>query len=105
MCGSADQLVNPYDLAANNSSQVQAFKYNLKLTNAIRIQQQICESETLRVFRLITGQVFGKLISLESAASNDENPMGNGVLGKSGSQNALGMDTSNNSMLADSLEA
>ena len=124
MCGSADQLVNPYDLAVNNSSQVQAFKYNLKLTNAIRIQQQICESETLRVFRLITGelclskfwklifcqllffagQVFGKLISLESAASNDENPMGNGVLGKSGSQNALAMDTSNNSMLADSLD-
>lgn len=55
MCGSGDQLVNPYELVANNASQVQAFKYNLKLTNAVRIQQQICESETLRVFRLITG--------------------------------------------------
>lgn len=31
-------------------------KSNLKLTNALRIQQQICESETLRVFRLITGR-------------------------------------------------
>ncbi|XP_030378381.1 E3 ubiquitin-protein ligase highwire [Scaptodrosophila lebanonensis] len=38
-------------------------KHNLKLAHATRIQQQICESETLRVFRLITGQVFGKLIS------------------------------------------
>ncbi|XP_023291814.2 E3 ubiquitin-protein ligase highwire [Lucilia cuprina] len=102
MCGSGDQLVNPYELSANNSSQVQAFKYNLKLTNATRIQQQICESETLRVFRLITGQVFGKLITLESC--NDENAGGSTVIGKSGSQNALGMDTSANSMLADSLD-
>lgn len=57
MCGSGDQLTNPYDLATHNSSQVQAFKYNMKLTNAIRIQQQICEGETLRVFRLITGKL------------------------------------------------
>lgn len=33
-----------------------------KLTNAGLIQQRNCETETLRVFRLITGQVFGKLI-------------------------------------------
>ncbi|XP_011290756.1 E3 ubiquitin-protein ligase highwire [Musca domestica] len=99
MCGSADQLTNPYDLAVNNTSQGQAFKYNMKLTNAVRIQQQICEAETLRVFRLITGQVFGKLISLEP--TSDEN---GGVLGKSHSQNALGMDTSANSILADSLD-
>ncbi|XP_020804911.1 E3 ubiquitin-protein ligase highwire isoform X2 [Drosophila serrata] len=36
---------------------------HLRLSHASRIQQQICEAETLRVFRLITGQVFGKLIS------------------------------------------
>lgn len=48
------------------------------------------------------GQVFGKLITLESG--NDETAGGISVIGKSGSQNALGMDTSANSMLADSLD-
>ncbi|XP_058468268.1 E3 ubiquitin-protein ligase highwire isoform X2 [Malaya genurostris] len=38
------------------------FKYNLKMINANYIQQKNCETETLRVFRLLTGQVFGKLI-------------------------------------------
>ncbi|KAF5304151.1 hypothetical protein FQA39_LY01936 [Lamprigera yunnana] len=33
-----------------------------KQYNAVTIQQRNCESETLRVFRLITSQVFGKLI-------------------------------------------
>lgn len=41
---------------AGAGGQMHALKSNLKLTNAIRIQQQICESETLRVFRLITGK-------------------------------------------------
>ncbi|XP_058840925.1 E3 ubiquitin-protein ligase highwire [Topomyia yanbarensis] len=41
------------------------FKHNLKMINANYIQQKNCETETLRVFRLLTGQVFGKLI-LES---------------------------------------
>ncbi|XP_053950715.1 E3 ubiquitin-protein ligase highwire-like [Anastrepha ludens] len=69
---------------------IQSLKSNLKLTNAVRIQQQICESETLRVFRLITGQVFGKLIST--------------VVPDAGHQSILGMDSSGNSMLADSLD-
>lgn len=34
----------------------------MKATNAIYIQQTNCEIETLRVFRLLTNQVFGKLI-------------------------------------------
>lgn len=62
---------------------------NLRLSHASRIQQQICEFETLRVFRLITGQVFGKLISNVSDAVN---PTG------AASQDAA------NSMLADSLD-
>lgn len=36
--------------------------HSSKLTNASLIQQRNCETETLRVFRLITAQVFGKLI-------------------------------------------
>lgn len=33
------------------------YKQNPKLTNAFQIQQRNCETETLRVFRLITAQV------------------------------------------------
>ncbi|KAL9885814.1 MYC binding protein highwire isoform 2-T2 [Glossina fuscipes fuscipes] len=97
MCGSGEHFTNPYESPFHNSP-VQAFKFNLKLTHALRIQQQICESETLRVFRLITGQVFGKLISTDAAREEGI------VMGKSSSQNILDMDSSGNSMLADSLD-
>lgn len=40
-----------------------------KLVNATYIQQKICENETLRVFRLLSGQVFGKLIATNSDTS------------------------------------
>lgn len=33
------------------------YKQNPKLTNSFQIQQRNCETETLRVFRLITAQV------------------------------------------------
>lgn len=42
-----------------------------KNTNAHHIQQKYCELETLRVFRVLTNQVFGKLII------NQERPMSN----------------------------
>lgn len=42
-----------------------------KHTNAHHIQQKYCELETLRVFRVLTNQVFGKLII------NPERPMSN----------------------------
>ncbi|XP_060534839.1 E3 ubiquitin-protein ligase MYCBP2 isoform X2 [Cylas formicarius] len=42
-----------------------------KLYSAATIQQRNCEAETLRVFRLITSQVFGKLIQGET--QNGEN--------------------------------
>ncbi|ERL91717.1 hypothetical protein D910_09044 [Dendroctonus ponderosae] len=45
-----------------------------KLYSAATIQQRNCESETLRVFRLITAQVFGKLLhGEEGPPSNNEN--------------------------------
>lgn len=44
-----------------------------KQYNAITIQQRNCESETLRVFRLITSQVFGKLIVGDPEAHNVNN--------------------------------
>ncbi|KAK4876736.1 hypothetical protein RN001_009242 [Aquatica leii] len=44
-----------------------------KQYNAVTIQQRNCESETLRVFRLITSQVFGKLIVGEVDGHNLNN--------------------------------
>lgn len=72
---------------------------NLRLAHAARIQQQICEAETLRVFRLITGQVFGKLIS--NVSSSDGAATGATAVGHTVGQldNAAG-----SSMLADSLD-
>lgn len=65
-----------------------------KITNSNQIQQRNCEAETLRVFRLITGQVFGKLI-LGSDLDKVNNIPG---------QSAAGMEASASSMLADSLD-
>lgn len=44
-----------------------------KQYNAITIQQRNCEAETLRVFRLITSQVFGKLILGDQEGHNLNN--------------------------------
>ncbi|GAB6023050.1 hypothetical protein CHUAL_007142 [Chamberlinius hualienensis] len=47
---------------------------NLQLPNqpnAIVIQQKNCEAETLKVFRLLTSQVFGKLISGNNGSEKD----------------------------------
>ncbi|XP_050301011.1 E3 ubiquitin-protein ligase MYCBP2 isoform X2 [Anthonomus grandis grandis] len=48
-----------------------------KLYSASTIQQRSCEAETLRVFRLITAQVFGKLIKGEETHNslNNENTL------------------------------
>ncbi|XP_055524898.1 E3 ubiquitin-protein ligase highwire isoform X3 [Wyeomyia smithii] len=53
-------------LGYSADDKVAQLRNNLKMTNATYIQQKNCETETLRVFRLLTGQVFGKLI-LESS--------------------------------------
>lgn len=72
---------------------------NLRLAYAPRIQQQICEAETLRVFRLITGQVFGKLIS--NVGSSD-----GAATGAAGVGHTVGQldNPAGSSMLADSLD-
>lgn len=44
-----------------------------KQYSAFTIQQRNCEAETLRVFRLITSQVFGKLILTEQDGHNLSN--------------------------------
>lgn len=50
-----------------------------KQLNSYTIQQKNCEAETLRVFRLITSQVFGKLIQGEEGQNkNIENAGGSG---------------------------
>ncbi|XP_055389767.1 E3 ubiquitin-protein ligase highwire-like [Condylostylus longicornis] len=69
-------------------------KPNLKLSNATQIQQRICEVETLRVFRLITAQVFGKLISTSDNVNENVNWATQGSM----------MESSANSVLADSLD-
>lgn len=48
-----------------------------KQLNSYTIQQKNCEAETLRVFRLITSQVFGKLIQGEEG--QNKNLMENAV--------------------------
>ncbi|XP_055618511.1 E3 ubiquitin-protein ligase highwire isoform X2 [Toxorhynchites rutilus septentrionalis] len=58
------------------------FKHNLKVTSASLIQQKNCEAETLRVFRLLTGQVFGKLI-LESGNYGGANALSSSKINES----------------------
>lgn len=48
-------------------------KMKLSAVNAIYIQQKNCETETLKVFRLLTSQVFGKLIVDGERNPNDIN--------------------------------
>lgn len=73
---------------------------NLRLAHAARIQQQICEAETLRVFRLITGQVFGKLISNVSSSDG----AATGATGAVGHTVGQLDNPAGSSMLADSLD-
>ncbi|GAB0089301.1 hypothetical protein DMENIID0001_038200 [Sergentomyia squamirostris] len=72
--------------------KLMALKHNLKLTNSLQIQHRNCEAETLRVFRLITGQVFGKLILGEQQDYPTEN------------YPPVAMESSGASLQADSLD-
>lgn len=62
-----------------------------KQYNATTIQQRNCESETLRVFRLITGQVFGKLLMGENVQNTNNLDCGSA----SGSENLDPLEESN----------
>lgn len=72
-----------------------AARNNPKITNTFQIQQRNCEAETLRVFRLITAQVFGKLILGADLSLNNE---------QFECQVAGGLETSTTSLLAESLD-
>uniref|UniRef100_A0A1B0CBG1 RCR-type E3 ubiquitin transferase n=2 Tax=Lutzomyia longipalpis TaxID=7200 RepID=A0A1B0CBG1_LUTLO len=76
--------------------RLMAFKHNLKLTNSLQIQHRNCEAETLRVFRLITAQVFGKLILGEQQQQQQEYPSENYA--------TVAMESSGASLQADSLD-
>lgn len=79
---------------------------NARQCNAAHIQQRNCESETLRVFRLITAQVFGKLI-LNANSQAGEAPAGAGACAFSRSATAAGLleaSQQSNTSLADSLD-
>lgn len=82
-------------LGGGGGEENHAARQNQKLTNAFQIQQRNCEAETLRVFRLITAQVFGKLIlGADHALHNEQFER----------QAAAGLETSTTSLLADSLD-
>lgn len=81
-------------------------KGNTKLLNASQIQHRNCESETLRVFRLLTAQVFGKLIlgsendrELDDTNNEDGNSTNLRSIGTNGA-----LESNTTSMLADSLD-
>lgn len=82
-------------------------KSNIKLLSASQIQHRNCEAETLRVFRLLTSQVFGKLILGSEGDQDLDHDMNNeGVISNNlqtaGTIGAL--DSNGTSMLADSLD-
>uniref|UniRef100_A0A182N2D5 RCR-type E3 ubiquitin transferase n=1 Tax=Anopheles dirus TaxID=7168 RepID=A0A182N2D5_9DIPT len=64
-----------------------------------QVQSRMCEQETLRVFRLLTGQVFGKLLEETSAllgnAANNANGAGAGSNGTGGNVNGSAGDGCN----------
>lgn len=73
-----------------------------KQINTYQIQHRNCESETLRVFRLLTAQVFGKLIlgnDQELELNRDDV-----ISGNARSMGAGALESNATSMLADSLD-
>lgn len=81
-------------------------KPNIKLLNSSQIQHRNCETETLRVFRLLTSQVFGKLIlGSESDQDIDQDTNNEGAISNNlRSVGTIGLDSNGTSMLADSLD-
>lgn len=74
-------------------------KASAKLLNTTQIKHRSCEAETLRVFRLLTAQVFGKLIlSTENGHEQHDDAASTGTIG------ALESNATSTSMLADSLD-
>lgn len=79
-------------------------KSQSKYTTSLQIQQKNCEAETLRVFRLLTSQVFGKLI-LPSEDASRVSGYGDGLgLELSMNEGDQVLETSAGSLLTDSLD-
>lgn len=82
-------------------------KPNIKMLNSSQIQHRNCEAETLRVFRLLTSQVFGKLIlgcGMDQEVEQDTN---NEAATSTNIRSAATMgaiDSNGTSILADSLD-
>lgn len=86
------------------NSDEMIFKPNIKLLNSSQIQHRNCEAETLQVFRLLTSQVFGKLI-LGNENDPDIDPDANNDGAGSSNVRSIGaIDSTGTSMLADSLD-
>lgn len=89
------------------NSDEMIFKPNIKLLNSSQIQHRNCEAETLQVFRLLTSQVFGKLIL---GTENDPDIDQDANIDGAGSSNVRSIgtigaiDSTGTSMLADSLD-
>lgn len=87
----------------DNSAVASGLKSCPKQINTYQIQHRNCETETLRVFRLLTAQVFGKLIlgndqELESTRIDDV------TSANARSMGAGALESNATSMLADSLD-
>lgn len=80
-------------------------KPNIKLLNSSQIQHRNCEAETLRVFRLLTSQVFGKLILGSENEQEIDQDTNIDVASNLRSIGTIGAaDSNGTSMLADSLD-
>lgn len=81
-------------------------KRGMKSMNYLQIQQRNCEAATLKVFRLLTGQVFGKLIlgRRDTVSPLERQEGGEGLVGKGSVDRQAAGGSNENSILADSLD-
>ena len=64
-----DLDISNFEISNKNLSFILLFFSQYKQLRPNTIQQKNCEAETLRVFRLITSQVFGRLLEQPPEAS------------------------------------
>lgn len=95
-------------VAADETAVANGLKSCPKQINTYQIQHRNCETETLRVFRLLTAQVFGKLILGNDRAEQEHSALeSNRDDVQSTNARSVGggaMESNATSMLADSLD-
>lgn len=89
-------------IPTNNDEML--LKPNIKLFNSTQIQHRNCEAETLRVFRLLTSQVFGKLILGNENENDIDHDANNEAANIRSAETNGALDSNGTSMLADSLD-